>query len=175
MATVTLDDVRTTLEGQHSQVKQMIKAVKDSDGDAREDAFRQLTRTLAAHEAAEEVCVHAIAKQDLGRDADVVDDRVVEEEEATNVITDLEALGTDSPDFPAQFDELARSVIEHAEAEEHEELPKLEGRVDSVELERMKRALDRVPELAKKGGPLDDGAGFESALEAARAEFQTMG
>jgi hemerythrin superfamily protein len=170
MSTATLNDVKTTLTEQHTLIKEMMIAVQDGRGLERKDAFARLCAFLAAHEAAEEECIHAAAKEDLtGSDAQIVDERTAEEEEAGQVIAELEQLGTDSDQFAEKFDQLAQAVIAHAEAEEHEELPKLEGKADEAQFGRMRDALARVPQIASQAS----GGSFKDQLGAARAEYRS--
>jgi len=170
MATATIDQVTTTLTEQHQKIKTMMATVQDSDGDQRKSAFTQLCSFLAAHEAAEEECIHAVAKQDLsGGDTQVVDKRVEEEDEAGKAITELEGLGTDSPEFAAKFEQLSKAVIAHAEAEEHQELPKLAGIATEDQLGRMQEALSRVPQLASRNS--GSNTSFKDQLQAAKSQF----
>ena len=82
---------------------------------------------------------------------------------------ELERLGTDSQGVRDSFEKLRRAVITHGEAEEHEELPKLNGILDEYEVRRMQDALSRVPDLASRNG--DQGTSFMEQLQPARAEF----
>jgi hemerythrin superfamily protein len=171
MVTATLDQVTTTLTDQHQRIKTMMRTIQDSDGPQRESAFTGLCSFLAAHEAAEEECIHAMAREDMDDDTMIVDDRVAEEHEAGMAIAELERIGTDSAEFAAKFEALSQAVIAHAEAEEHTELPRLAGVVDETGFGKMMEALIRVPDLASQNG----GGSFEERLEAARAEFGSNG
>jgi hemerythrin superfamily protein len=173
MRTATLDEVTTTLTGQHQRIKAMIQTIQDSDGMERQSAFREFCSFLAAHEAAEEECVHAMAKADMDGDADIVDERVAEEHEAGQAIAELERLGMDSPEFASKFEALSQAIIAHAEAEEHTELPRMAGVVDEEEFGQMVEALSRVPEVASDNG--DRGTSFQEWLEAARSTFRNEG
>jgi hypothetical protein len=167
MSGATFKDLHTTLTEQHQRIKALLQEVKDERGAQREAAFARLRGFLAAHEAAEEVRVHSRAQTE-GTDEDVVDKRLAEETEAGQAITDLESLDVDSAEFVEGYAQLATSVVRHAEAEEHEELPLLEG-TDEQELGRMRDALLRVPELA--GQDTDASIPFKQRLESAKAQF----
>jgi hemerythrin superfamily protein len=140
------DEVKATLSSQHIEIKGLMDAVRDSHGLQRVAAFEKFKTFLAAHEAAEEQWVHAAGKADLD-DTDVVDRRMAEENEAGEAITELERLGTHHDDFPYKFETLTGDVIDHAEAEEHRELPRLLEVADDAEVERMLAALKHVPRL----------------------------
>ena len=75
----------------------------------------------------------------------MVDKRVEEEEVDGKAITELEQLGTNSSEFPDKFEQLRQAVIAHAEAEEHQVLPKLSGVLDEADVARIDQALTRVP------------------------------
>ncbi len=169
--TISVEQLTSTLTEQHQHIKTLMETVMAREEASREQAFAELCRFLAAHEAAEEECIHAAAKRDLDSDTTVVDQRVEEEDEAGKTIAELERLGTKSPEFQDKFEEFRQAVIAHAEAEEHEELPKLSGALDEVELTRIQEALSRVPDLASRNG--EDGTSFKERLQAARAEFRS--
>lgn len=169
--TSSVEQLTSRLSDQHQQIKTMMEVVVASEGADRHEAFGEFCRFLAAHEAAEEECIHAPVKEELDGDTTVVDRRIQEEGEAGMIIDELERLGIDSTEFRARFEELRQAVIAHAEAEEHEELPKLSGKVDEVEITRMEQALSRVPDLAAFDG--ENGASFREHLQMARAEFRS--
>ena len=168
--TTSVEQLTSTLTDQHRHIKTLMETVVVSE-EAREPAFAELCRFLAAHEAAEEECIHTPAKRELDGDTTVVDLRMEEEDEAGKAIAELEQLGTKSPEFQDKFEKFRQAVIAHAEAEEHEELPRLSGTLDEFEVTRMQEALSRVPDLASRNG--HDGASFKERLQAARAEFRS--
>jgi hypothetical protein len=165
------DELKAILTEQHEHIKELMEAVRSSHGDGRRQTFDEFRVFLAAHEAAEAECVHSVGKTELGN-ADVVDDRVSEEDAAGEAIAELEDLGTGHEEFMERFDELSKNVIDHAEAEEHEELPKLLDAANDDEIDGMLEALSRVPRLAPLG---TSGAGipFEELLATARRAFRT--
>jgi hemerythrin superfamily protein len=169
--TNSVEQLASTLTDQHHQIKTMMETVVARNGAERATAFAELCRFLAAHEAAEEECIHATAKQDLEGDTTVVDLRIEEEIEAGQAIAELERLDTESEEFRDSFEKFRRAVLAHAEAEEHEELPRLRGIVDEHEVARMQNALHRVPDMASQDGGL--GTSFMERLQAARAEFRS--
>lgn len=167
---VYVEELVSTLTEQHRHIKTLMETVSTSQDTARSDAFAELCYFLAAHEAAEEECIHSAAQELMEGDTTVVDQRIEEEDQAGQAIAELERLGTDSSDFPDKFEMFRRAVIAHAEAEEHEELPKLGGTLDATDVTRMREALSRVPDLASRNG--DTGTTFRDRLQAARADFR---
>jgi len=169
--TVSAEQFMTTLREQHQHIKTLMEAVVSQEGSSRELAFAELCGFLAAHEAAEEECIHPAAKGELVGDTGVVDQRVQEEHDAGEAIEELERLGTGVPEFRDKFEKLRQAVIGHAEAEEHEEVPKLLVNLMQVEMARMHEALSRVPDLAAGHGA--NVGSFAEQLQAARAEFRS--
>jgi len=169
--TSSMEQLTSALTDQHHQIKTMMETVLTQEGADRRAAFAELCRFLAAHEAAEEACLHTPGKEELDGDTTVVDRRIEEEDEAGRAIAELERLGTSSPEFSDRFEKFRLAVIAHAEAEEHEELPRLSGTLDELEVKRMRDALARVPYLVSRNG--DGGTSFKEQLHAARAEFRS--
>ena len=169
--TSSMEQLTSTLTDQHHQIKNMMETVLTQEGADRQVAFAALCRFLAAHEAAEEECLHTPAKEELDGDTTVVDRRIEEEDEAGRSIAELERLGISSPEFRDKFENFRLAVIAHAEAEEHEELPRLSGTLGEFEVKRMQDALARVPCLVSRNG--NGGASFKEQLQAARAEFRS--
>lgn len=169
--TTSVEELTSTLTDQHQHIKTMMESVVTRTGDDRATAFGELCRFLAAHEAAEEECIHIPAKEEIDGDTTVVDQRIEEENQAGEAITVLETLDTDSREFADSFEKFRRAVIAHAEAEEHEELPRLRGIMDEQEVTRMHDAMSRVPDLAARNG--EHGTSFMERLQMARAEFRS--
>src|SRR4051794_19952198 len=95
----TADDVVSFLKSQHQEIKRLFAEVDSTTGDRRRDAFTTLRRLLAVHETAEEEVVHPEAKSALANGSAVVDARLAEENEAKQVLAELENLDVDSPEF----------------------------------------------------------------------------
>jgi len=125
--TISVEQLTSTLTEQHQHIKTLMETVVAREEASREPAFAELCRFLAAHEAAEEECMHTPAKQDLDGDTTVVDQRVEEEDEAGKAIAELERLGTKSPEFQDKFEKFRQAVIAHAEAESTRSFPGSEG------------------------------------------------
>ena len=165
----TAEQVSELLRSEHQQIEGMLTEVINSTGDARDSAFIALERFMAAHEAAEETFIHSL------EDSPVAQERVHEEEKAGQLMARLEAMDTATEAFENAFAEFAASVMVHAEAEEHEELPKLTRDASPEQLELMYDALQRVPELAgQRDGPIEAGADFASMLAGAKAQLSAL-
>ena len=141
-------DVIDFLTAQHEQIKTLFSQVTARTGSEREEAFAELRRLLAVHEAAEEEVVHPRAKRELD-DASVVDARLKEEHEAKEVLAELEKLDIESTEFETKFRAFEADVVAHAESEEHQEFARLKAELDDDQLTRMRKAV----ELAEKTAP----------------------
>ncbi len=160
------------LGAQHRQIETMVQMVRGARGEERAQAFVALRRYLAAHEAIEQSVMHSIFRA-LGRDDGSADARVQEEDAAADAIAALEELDVDSDEFTRGFDDFARDVHEHAEREEHDELPSFVGRMSDEDADEIVAALRQVKSVAGAEA-LSAGAGaarFVDMLGAARAEF----
>ena len=139
MTTAQEQDVVELLLAQHTQIQALFAEVRAAHGDRRQQAFQELVRLLAVHEAAEEQVVHPAARSDAG-DA-VVEARLHEEDEAKHALAELYDMGVDAPGFEAKFTALERAVLDHARHEEQEEFPLLRTNSDPARLRRMAGAV----------------------------------
>jgi hemerythrin superfamily protein len=166
-------EVTAVLTDQHQQIKTMMKQVVSAQGQDRRAAYDQLRVLLAAHEVAAEEVVHAIVRQDLGSDADVVNHRLSEEEDAANALATPEQLNVDSEQFTTQFAMFQKAVIDHAEAEGHEELAAVIRGLDADPQRAMVGALTQVLQLAQAGDGKPTASGDSAGmLHTARGLFQ---
>ena len=153
------NDVVSFLKEQHNEVKALFDNVIAASGERRAKAFFALRRTLAVHETAEEEIVHPAARRAIPGGPQIVDARLREENAAKKVLTELETLDVDSPEFDTKIRNLKARVVAHAEAEERDELSRLGDNLEPARLERMKKAV----ELAETFAPTRPHAGMESA------------
>jgi hypothetical protein len=153
-------DVVSFLKEQHDQIEMAFEQVLATSGDDRESAFFALRRLLAVHETAEEEIVHPAAKSAVPNGAAVVEARLDEERAAKKLLSDLERLDVDSPEFETQLERLRTNVVAHAVAEELEEFEPLGGALDQSRLERMRDAVD----FAERIAPTRPHAGLESPM-----------
>lgn len=164
--------LESTLKSQHEHVKSMLSSVGAVDAAQRGAAFLTLRRFLAAHEAAEQASMHEKFRSGSG-DAGVVDEREHEEQEAGNVIADLEGLDPSGREFDSAFAAFAESVISHAEAEEHDELPAFLDRISDDDARDIVATLDKVESVAADTATQtsSDDVKFADLLEAAKRQF----
>jgi hemerythrin superfamily protein len=139
------DVIRLLLE-QHAQVRDLFAEVKDAPAAARQEPFDRLRALLAVHETAEELVLRPQA--DDARWKDVATERNQEEAEANKVLAALEDMDTASEAFLSKLEEFEASVDEHAEAEEHEEFPRVLEALDEEERRKLGERLQAVEKLA---------------------------
>ena len=118
-------DVLNILYEHHALIHELLNQVESSKGEERKASFTRLTALLKAHEMAEEAVVRPVTAQTAGQP--VVEARNEEENEADEVIVTLSELDVDSAKFDETFAQFKESVTEHAESEEDEEFPTLDG------------------------------------------------
>jgi len=164
-------DVVAFLKSQHEQVKQLFSLVSSSSGEDKEKAFYSLRRLLAVHETAEEEIVPPAARRNVQGGELLVDALLGEENEAKKVLSELEGLGVDSPEFDTLFSRLQRSVLAHAQHEERDEFSSLAEALNQEQLQKMRAAA----EFAEKTAPTRPHPGVESpAANMAAGPFAAM-
>jgi len=141
-------DVIEFLLNQHQQVKGLLDDVLAASGPERQQYFDAVREMLARHETAEEMIVRPLTRKAPGGE-DVAEGRMHEENEAKEVLANLEKMDVTSAEFTATFTEFRSSVLAHAEAEEREEFPLLRQNTDADALvkarDRVKRAEAMAP------------------------------
>ena len=154
------DDVVRFLVEQHNLIKDMFDDVLSASTDeARQKAFVDLRQLLAVHETAEEMVVHPRARGELSDGDEVVDARLKEEHDAKTQLQELEKLDIGSKEFLSGLERFQQAVVDHADHEETEEFPQLQGEVSADDLKRMASAVRAAEAIA----PTRPHPGVESA------------
>ena len=166
------DDVVKFLKDQHNLIKDMFEEVfSASTDDARRKAFTELRQLLAVHETAEEMVVHPRVRKQVDGGDIIVDARLLEEHEAKEHLSALEAMDISSKEFIDELTLFRGSVLDHAEREELEEFTRLERELDADDLNRMAKAVLAAEAIA----PTRPHPGVESAkLNFAVGPFASM-
>src|SRR6186997_1526403 len=119
------NDVVSTIREQHAQARQLIGTIKAATPDARANPFAELAAMLHAHETAEQSVVYP-AIRELGDEGErVAQQRITEEEQASQVLAELEASDPSTAEFEESFTAFSGDVEQHARSEEAEVLPLL--------------------------------------------------
>lgn len=142
------DDVVSLLKAQHERIRSLFDDVdKTADIGERQSRFEELRRLLAVHETAEELIVHPEARHADGG-SEVVDARLQEEHDAKEVLSELDGMKVNDAGFVDRFATLRGAVLAHADSEEREEFPLLQGNTDQKTLHRMASAVRAAEAMA---------------------------
>jgi hemerythrin superfamily protein len=153
------NDVVELLIRQHREIRRLFDKVESSEGEDREKAFHKLRRLLAVHETAEEEIVHPNARRVIKNGARVVGERLIEENRGKQMLSELERLGPDAPEFLPRLVEFRQVVVDHSDREEREEFPALRENCSEQRLWIMATAVKAAEALA----PTHPHPGVESA------------
>jgi hemerythrin superfamily protein len=132
----TQDILDAVLED-HERFRRLFADFQQATAGQRSEVWQALVRGLAVHETAEEEIVHPQVRRLVNGGDDIVEKRLVEEDQAKKELADLEKLGSDAPAFETRVRQFMEKVISHAEAEEREELPALRTAADDDARRRM--------------------------------------
>ena len=141
-------DAIEILLAQHNQIKQLFALVESSEGEAQQREFDHLRALLAVHETAEEEVLRPVTRSAVPNGNSVADARMEEENEAKEVLAKLEKLGCASAEFMPMFREFKKSVLAHAEHEEHEEFPGIRSSKNPDELKKMGKRIKMAEKMA---------------------------
>jgi hemerythrin superfamily protein len=141
------DAIEFLLE-QHRQVEKLIEQIKTASADARGDLFDQLREMLAVHETAEELVLRPVTKSAGDEGKRIANERIAEENEAKQVLADLEKLDPTSEAFLTEFGSFAADVLEHATNEEQQEFPLVRRENDADRLAKIGSAMRMVEKVA---------------------------
>lgn len=154
-------DVIDLLVDQHAQIRQLFMQTLMSEGEERKQFFARLVRLLAVHETAEEEIIHPMARRSLPNGEGLIDDRLKEEREAKEMLSTLEKMDTNDPNFLSMLDRLRMAVLTHARAEERYEFAQLRDRLGESQLRSMTSAV----KAAEATAPTHPHPGTESATK----------
>lgn len=172
-------DILTLIEQDHDEVEALFGKLQNTPAEEREELFQQIVHELARHEAAEETIVHPRLRDDAPDGEELARSVLDEESEAESLMADMETMDPESDEFLTAFRRLRDDVLEHAEHEETEELPRLRKVLDEDERRAMGEKFQRVkdlgpthphpktpqdPEVRKAAGPV--AAAFDRARDA---------
>jgi hypothetical protein len=152
-------DVVDLLLVQHARIEELFVLVAGSTGQAKQEAFNDLVRLLAVHETAEEEVVHPLSRGLVDGGDARVDDRLEEERQAKEMLSELIKADLDDPGFTASLLLLRDAVLTHARYEERYEFTQLRARVPAERL----RKLATVVRAAEAAAPTRPHPGAESA------------
>ena len=136
------------LRQRHKEIEKLFDKTIKSSGAERAELFDCLRATLAVHETTEEMFVHPIGRR-CGPNGDaIVEERLAEEKEATQVLAELEKLGPDGDQFGNRLMTFRRAVEAHAHAEEKELFPLIDSECSQDDLANLADAIMQGEQLA---------------------------
>jgi len=136
------------LRHQHRTVETMMTAISGAPASDRGAMFDSLRELLAVHETAEELILRPLTRKTLDNGDEVADARFAEENEAKQVLADLEKLDPSTDEFRVKFDAFAVDVRKHAQNEETYEFAAIEQTQDETALSRLGSALEAAEKVA---------------------------
>jgi len=139
------DVVRLLLE-QHARVRDLFAQIEMAPSVDRQEPFDELRALLAVHETAEEIVLRPKAKGEQWKS--VAMDRNREEEEANQLLANLERMDPASEAFLEKLKAFQTAVDQHAEAEENEEFPRVLADLDTDERRKLGSRLQSVEKMA---------------------------
>jgi hypothetical protein len=119
---------------QHARIEELFQVVETSKGAEKREAFKQLAELLERHEAAEREIVHPLAAQSIDEGVAVTEERLEEEDEASEMLAGLVKAGPSSAAFDEELQALRLAVLEHATREERYEFKHLAAHRSPEEL-----------------------------------------
>jgi hypothetical protein len=124
----TCAELVQVLRDQHGEIAIDLARLPRLHRSARQDAFLQLRRRLAVHEAFEQATLHPRAVGGfVGGQAEA---RIAEEARLAAGLESLEELDPHTVAFDADYSRWAVMVLRHARLEERLEFPRVEGPLD---------------------------------------------
>jgi len=142
-----LDPIKI-IKGDHEQVKTLFSKFKDSEKSKRSEIAEKIFAELDIHaRIEEEIFYPAIESVNGEREKEMVKESLAEHKQVKDLMSELQALGTEHDDFEAKFKVLRENVEHHAEEEEKNMLPDAQKKLKS-DLGRLgQEMLDRKKEL----------------------------
>ncbi|HEX3897960.1 MAG TPA: hemerythrin domain-containing protein [Mycobacteriales bacterium] len=136
------------LLGQHQRIQQLLDAVANAPAESRQATFDELRELLAVHETAEEFILRPVTRSDVPGGDVIADARMAEENQAKQVLADLEKLDVTTPEFLTAYTAFSKDVLEHAQNEESYEFPLVREHEDTDALAQMGEALEKAERSA---------------------------
>jgi hemerythrin superfamily protein len=130
-------DVLAAIKADHNAVEALLARFEGTPITQRGDYFCEVTHMLVGHEIAEEMVVYPAVRRASDAGGKVADERIHEQSEAEQMLSELEKFSPESAEFTSTFKRLSQAVLEHAQAEESTVFPLLEQSIPAAERETM--------------------------------------
>lgn len=122
-------DPTKILEADHRQAEDLLKRIKDAEGDERASLIDELAAALLAHMELEERILYPAIKDVLGDES--LEEAEAEHRLAREALNDVVAMAGDAPGIGAAVDTLEAAISHHVEDEESDVFPDLREKAAS--------------------------------------------
>lgn len=137
------------VKADHEKVKKLFGRLDAQTSESMEDYFCELRETLVRHEVAEELTLYPAFREDVPGGDPIAEARIEEQSEAEEKLAELEKMDSTTATFKGELTKLRADVMEHAEHEEQEILPRLAEHATADRLkevgERYEKAMASAP------------------------------
>lgn len=133
-----------SLMDDHTAARTLMARIATTAPDEREELFRELVAVLARHEAAEETILWPVVRAELTGGSGMADRRIAEEQEAEELLAEMEHMDPTTDEFLARFAQLRQDVERHASREEHQVFPELTAHLPPPRLRELGERLERI-------------------------------
>lgn len=132
-------DIFQILKKDHQAAKSLFKKLETTGPRAtksREKLFSQLKEDLEAHSHGEESVFYPALREHTELEA-MVEEAMKEHEEVSNLLEEIEELGSDSEEWSSKIAELKKSVLHHVKEEEGEIFKKAKSVLEKEEIQTL--------------------------------------
>lgn len=141
-------DIVDRLTDDHNDIRALFGQLDTTPADQRGDLFQHIVSELARHEAAEEAVVHSATRDDVPGGEQIANAVLEEENQAEQLMAEMEQMDSTSEDFLIRFRRLRDDVLAHAEHEEAEEFPLLREHLHADRRAQMADGFERLKGMA---------------------------
>ena len=144
-------DAIEVLRGDHRRVEQLFGQYQEATAspERKQEIMNEIIRELSVHAAIEEEILYPTVREALPDGDELAQDSLQEHQQAKQVLSDLDAMSPDDPEFDQRVGRLIEDFQHHVGDEEGEMFPKLQQALDAESLADMGQELEE----AKKRAP----------------------
>ncbi len=148
--TAQVDEIFERLKQDHDKHRDLLQRIEDTSGESeeRQSLFKELTKELKGHAAAEEQAVYST----MLRKPETTDDTrhsVAEHQEIDEALNDLAATDMSSSAWLAKFKEFAHRYRHHIEEEEDDHFPDFAEHITDEDTRHMTEVFEKRKAVEK--------------------------
>ena len=129
----------TIIKNDHKKVQALFREYEDLGDQAmvtKKDIAAQIIAELTQHAEMEETILYPFLEEKYNKEGDsMVEEAIAEHAVAKNLMSELEALDPEDPQFDAKIKVLDENINHHIKEEEEELLPKAQKEIPEDELD----------------------------------------